>query len=234
VNYPVDFGGNRASQSTLGAREANPFAGEAVLPLSMASRWRSIMKRAVLSLMTAAALPLAACATQGEDNTLASAGTGAAVGAAGGAGVAALAGGDLLTGAAIGAAVGGLAGAVWADRNNDGRADGYVYNGQYYEGSPSGSYQQASTTRCGPSVAGSAVTGAGVGAAAGAGAGALIGGLGVLEGAAIGAAVGGIAGAVWADSNNDGCVDGYVREGQYYAGSPVVQPTNVAYTGERG
>ena len=27
---------------------------------------------------------------------------------------------------------------------------------------------------------------------------------------------------------------GYVREGQYYSGSPVVQPTNVAYTGERG
>ena len=35
-------------------------------------------------------------------------------------------------------------------------------------------------------------------------------------------------------SNNDGCVDGYVREGQYYSGSPVVQQTNVAYTGERG
>ena len=95
-------------------------------------------------------------------------------------------------------------------------------------------YQNASATRCGPSVAGSAATGAGVGAAAGAGAGALIGGLGVLEGAAIGAAVGGLAGAVWADANNDGCADGYVREGQYYSGSPVVQPTNLAYTGERG
>src|SRR5690606_15818723 len=177
------------------------------------------------------ALPLGAC-TSTSDDTLASAGTGAAIGAAGGAGVAAVAGGGLLAGAAIGAAVGGLAGAVWADRNNDGQADGYVYNGQYYEGSPA-TYQQAST-RCGPSVAGSAATGAGVGAAAGAGAGALIGGLGVLEGAVIGAAVGGLAGAVWADSNNDGCVDGYVREGQYYAGSPVVQPTNVAYTGERG
>jgi hypothetical protein len=192
------------------------------------------MKIAVISLIGAAALPLAACTTAADNDTLASAGTGAAIGAAGGAGVAAVAGGDLLTSAAIGAAVGGLAGAVWADRNNDGRADGYVYNGQYYEGSPSGSYQQASTTRCGPSVGRSAVTGAGVGAAAGAGAGALIGGLGVLEGAAIGAAVGGLAGAVWADSNNDGCVDGYVREGQYYTGSPVVQPTNVAYTGERG
>jgi len=190
------------------------------------------MKRAVISLVAAAALPLGACAST-QDDTLATVGTGAAVGAAGGAGVAAIAGGDLLTGAAIGAAVGGLAGAVWADRNNDGQADGYVYNGQYYEGAPA-TYQNASADRCGPSVGGSAVTGAGIGAAAGAGAGALIGGLGVLEGAVIGAAVGGLAGAVWADANNDGCVDGYVREGQYYAGSPVVQPTNVAYTGERG
>ena len=79
-----------------------------------------------------------------------------------------------------------------------------------------------------------AATGAAGGGLAGAGAGAVIGGLGVLEGAAIGAAVGGLAGAVWADANNDGCADGYVREGQYYSGSPVVQPTNVAYTGERG
>ena len=192
------------------------------------------MNKALISLITAAALPLAACTSTNDDSTLASAGTGAAIGAAGGAGVAALAGGDLLTGAAIGAAVGGLAGAVWADRNNDGVTDGYVYNGQYYEGAPAG-YQNASASRrCGPSVTGSAVTGAAGGAAVGAGAGALIGGLGVLEGAAIGAAVGGIAGAVWADSNNDGCADGYVREGQYYSGNPVVQPTNVAYTGERG
>lgn len=193
------------------------------------------MNKAVFSLLAAAAMPLAACTSTTDDSTLASAGTGAAIGAAGGAGVAALAGGDLLTGAAIGAAVGGLAGAVWADRNNDGRADGYVYNGQYYEGSPAG-YQNASTTttRCGPSTLGGAAIGAGGGAAVGAGAGALIGGLGVLEGAAIGAVVGGLAGAVWADANNDGCVDGYVREGQYYSGSPVVQPTTIAYTGERG
>jgi len=25
---------------------------------------------------------------------------------------------------------------VWADRDNDGRVDGYVYNGQYYAGAP--------------------------------------------------------------------------------------------------
>lgn len=193
------------------------------------------MNRAIITLLATAALPLAACtSTYDDDSTLATVGTGAAIGAAGGAGVAAIAGGDLLTGAAIGAAVGGLAGAVWADRNGDGRADGYVYNGQYYEGEPAG-YQNASATRrCGPSTLGGAAGGAGVGAAAGLGAGALIGGLSLLEGALIGAAVGGIAGAIWADSNNDGCVDGYVREGQYYSGSPVVQPTTVAYTGERG
>ena len=66
---------------------------------------------------------------------------------------------------------------------------------------------------------GTAATGAAAGAAVGAGAGALIGGLG---------------GAVWADANNDGCADGYVREGQYYSGAPVVQPVPTTYTGERG
>src|SRR5687768_18033083 len=108
----------------------------------MALRRRSIMNKAMISLLAAAALPLAGCASTTNDD-LATIGTGAAVGAAGGAGVAAIAGGDLLTGAAIGAAVGGLAGAVWADRNNDGRADGYIYNSNYYEGEPSG-YQNAS------------------------------------------------------------------------------------------
>ncbi|WP_202390351.1 hypothetical protein [Tsuneonella aeria] len=190
------------------------------------------MKHPLLTLAAAAALPLGACTSYGNnDDTLASAGTGAAIGAAGGAGVAAVAGGDLLTGAAIGAAVGGLAGAVWADRDRDGRADGYVYQGQYYEGSPT-NYQAARNCR---SVAGTAVQTGVAGAAVGAGAGALIGGLGVLEGAAIGAAVGGLGGAIWADNNNDGCVDGYVREGQYYPGAPTVQQTApVTYTGERG
>jgi hypothetical protein len=31
-----------------------------------------------------------------------------------------------------------LAGAVWADNDRDGRVDGYVYNGTYYQGTPQG------------------------------------------------------------------------------------------------
>ena len=27
-----------------------------------------------------------------------------------------------------------LAGAIWADQDRDGRVDGYMYNGQYYQG----------------------------------------------------------------------------------------------------
>ena len=62
----------------------------------------------VIALLAVATIPLGACASTSDD-TLATVGTGAAIGAAGGAGVSAIAGGDLLTGAAIGAAVGGLA-----------------------------------------------------------------------------------------------------------------------------
>lgn len=196
------------------------------------------MKKNLLALAAAAALPLSACASYGSnDDTLSSAGTGAVLGAAAGAGVSAVAGTDLLTSAAIGAAAGGLAGAVWADRNRDGRADGYVYNNRYYSGTPD-TYQAAmgDASYCRErSVAGTAVQTGVAGAALGAGAGALIGGLSVLEGAAIGAAVGGIGGAVWADRNNDGCVDGYVMEnGQYYSGAPTQQQTPTRYTGENG
>ncbi len=94
------------------------------------------MKHSVLLLIGAAALPLGACNSMNDDRTVASAGTGALVGAAAGTGIAAIADGDLLTGALIGAAVGGVAGAVWADRDNDGRADGYYRDGQYYAGAP--------------------------------------------------------------------------------------------------
>jgi hypothetical protein len=199
---------------------------------------RSIMNKAVIALMAATALPLAACASTQPNNTLASAGEGAAIGAAGGAGVAALTGGGVLTGAVIGAAVGGVAGAVWADRNNDGVADGYVQNGQYYAGAPAGydaSATSAARTSC-PSVGHSAAVGAVGGAAVGAGVGALASGISIPGGALVGAAVGGLAGAVWADSNNDGCVDGYRENGQYYPGAPPAAPASGAgsYTGERG
>jgi phage tail tape-measure protein len=104
---------------------------------------------------------------------------------------------------------------VWADNNNDGYVDGYVYNGQYYAGTPQG-YDPSTH-----SVLASAATGALGGAAIGAAAGAVLPGVSVLQGAVIGAAVGGLAGAVWADRNNDGVVDGYVYNGQYYAGAPA-------------
>jgi hypothetical protein len=41
-----------------------------------------------------------------------------------------------LESAIAGAVVGGLAGAIWADRDRDGRVDGYMYNGRYHEGIP--------------------------------------------------------------------------------------------------
>jgi outer membrane lipoprotein SlyB len=69
-------------------------------------------------------------------------------------------------------------------------------------------------------MAGDVAEGAAYGAAAGVAAGAVVPGVSVIEGAAVGAAIGGLAGAVWADQNNDGYVDGYVSNGQYYAGTP--------------
>ena len=102
--------------------------------------------------------------------------------------------------------------------NQDGYADGYVREGQYYAGQPQG-YD--------PTL-GRVATGAVVGGAVGAGAGALIPGVGILEGAVIGAVVGGVAGAIWADNDRDGRVDGYVVEGQYYPGAPpAAQPRHM-------
>ena len=192
------------------------------------------MKKTMIAALMAGSMSLAACATNGMDSrTAGDIAQGAAVGAAGGAAIGAVVPGvGVIEGAAIGAGVGGLAGAVWADNNNDGYADGYYQNGQYYSGAPAG-YDP--TLR-------RVATGALGGAALGAAAGAVIPGLGVLEGAAIGAAVGGVAGAVWADNDRDGRADGYYQNGKYYPGAPagaVVTPAPVYVAppvgrGERG
>ena len=188
------------------------------------------MRKMILAAMMAGSVSLSACATT-DSRTAGDIAQGAALGGAAGVAAGALIPGvSLIEGAAIGAGIGGLAGAVWADNNNDGYADGYYQNGQYYAGQPQG-YDP--TLR-------RVATGVGGGAALGAAAGALIPGLGVLEGAAIGAAVGGVAGAVWADNDRDGRADGYYQNGQYYAGAPgSAQPmpaTNNAPvgSGERG
>src|SRR3954449_2464444 len=167
------------------------------------------MRRAILAITLASTAALGACATNPQ------VAQDAAIGGVGGAAIGAVVPGvGVIEGAAVGAAIGGLAGAAWADTNNDGYVDGYMYNGQYYAGTPQG-YDP--TTH---SVLASAATGALGGAAIGAAAGALIPGVSVLQGAVVGAAIGGLAGAVWADRDNDGRVDGYVYNGQYYAGGP--------------
>jgi hypothetical protein len=185
------------------------------------------MRKTIIAVAMASAISLSACATNRPmaGDIAEGAAYGGAAGVAAGA---VLPGVSVIEGAAVGAAIGGLAGAVWADQNNDGYVDGYVANGQYYAGTPQG-YDP--TLR-------RVVTGAGLGAGAGAIAGAVIPGLGVLEGAVIGAAVGGLAGAIWADRDNDGRVDGYVYNGQYYQGAPPAQPaptyTAPVGAGERG
>ena len=163
------------------------------------------MHKSYLALALASTVALGACASNPR------VAEGAAIGGATGAAVGAVAPGiSTIEGAAVGAAIGGLAGAVWADNNNDGYVDGYVYNGQYYPGTPQG-YDP--TTHA-------VVTGALGGAVLGAAAGAVLPGVSIPTGAVVGAAIGGLAGAIWADRNNDGVVDGYVYNGQYYAGAP--------------
>ena len=89
------------------------------------------MRKSFLALTLASTAVLGACASNPR------VAEGAAIGAAGGAAVGAVVPGvSVIEGAAVGAAIGGLAGAIWADRNNDGVVDGYVYNGQYYQGAP--------------------------------------------------------------------------------------------------
>ncbi|MFL6800765.1 MAG: glycine zipper domain-containing protein, partial [Sphingomicrobium sp.] len=136
------------------------------------------MRKSFLALAAASTVALSACASNprvAQD---------AAIGGLGGAAVGAVVPGvSVIEGAAVGAAIGGLAGAVWSDQNNDGYVDGYVQNGQYYPGTPTG-YDP--TLR-------RVATGALGGAALGAVGGALIPGVSVLEGAVIGAAVGGLA-----------------------------------------
>ena len=181
------------------------------------------MRKSMMGLMLAGTISLAACAN--NPNVARNAGIGGLGGAAVGAVIPGI---SVAEGALAGAAIGGLSGAIWADQNNDGYVDGYTYNGNYYAGTPAG-YDNT---------LGRVATGALGGAALGAGAGALIPGLSVIEGAVIGAAVGGLAGAVWADKNNDGRVDGYIYNGTYYQGQPQATQTP-AYTtpmrsGERG
>ena len=177
------------------------------------------MQKTFLAVLLAGSMSLGACATNTPmaGDVAEGAAYGAAAGVAAGAVIPGL---SVIEGAAVGAAIGGLAGGVWADRDNDGRVDGYYQNGQYYTGQPAG-YDP--TLR-------RVATGALGGAALGAGAGALIPGLSVLEGAVIGAAVGGVAGAIWADRDNDGRVDGYVQNGQYYPGAPASQTSTGTYT----
>jgi hypothetical protein len=185
-----------------------------------------MMRKSILAIGLASSVALTACASNprvAQD---------AAIGGLGGAAVGAVVPGvSVIEGAAVGAAIGGLAGAIWSDQNNDGYVVGYVYNGQYYSGTPQG--YDPTLHRV--------ATGALGGAALGAVAGAVIPGVSILQGAVIGAAVGGLAGAIWADRDNDGRVDGYVYNGQYYTGAPASTAPAPTYSppppmrsGERG
>src|SRR4029078_13047031 len=62
---------------------------------------------------------------------------------------------------------------------------------------------------------------AAIGGVGGAAVGAVVPGVSVIEGAAVRAAIGRRAGASLVDTNNDGYVDGYTYNGQYYAGTPT-------------
>jgi hypothetical protein len=107
------------------------------------------MRKSILVVTLASTAALGACASNprvAQD---------AAIGGIGGAAVGAVVPGvSVIQGAAVGAAIGGLAGAIWADRNNDGMVDGYVYNGQYYQGAPSTTAPPPPPTYTAPSARG--------------------------------------------------------------------------------
>src|SRR5215218_8741079 len=107
------------------------------------------MRKSILALTLASTVALGACASNprvAQD---------AAIGAVGGAAVGAVVPGvSVIEGAAVGAAIGGLAGAIWSDTNNDGRVDGYVQNGQYYAGAPTGAPPMAAPTYSAPTSSG--------------------------------------------------------------------------------
>lgn len=54
----------------------------------------------------------------------------------------------------------------------------------------------------------------------------------VVQGPLAGTAIGGVSNAVWADQNNDGVVDGYVQNGQYYSGAPEAVPVGAPATAD--
>lgn len=94
------------------------------------------MNRVYATLLLAGTISLGAC-TNYDDRTLESAGTGAAIGAGVGAvGGAVIPGVSPIEGALAGAAVGAVAGTIAADRDNDGRVDGYYRDGTYYPYEP--------------------------------------------------------------------------------------------------
>ena len=95
------------------------------------------MRKSMIAILLAGTMSLAACATDSQQagNIAQGAAIGGTAGVVAGAVVPGV---SVIEGAAVGAAIGGLAGAVWSDNDRDGRADGYVYNGQYYQGTPSG------------------------------------------------------------------------------------------------
>lgn len=94
------------------------------------------MLKKLTLIVSLAALPLTACKHAPGKDEIERAAKGGGLGAVAGAGVAAVIGANVLAAAVVGAAVGGIAGAIWADKDGDGKADGYVRQGKYYSTAP--------------------------------------------------------------------------------------------------